>query len=475
MRLKRIKTTICIAFAILLEINASSQSVDSIYYTLIDEEDVLTACEEVIEYDSYYYAFIQNIIDPISHFSTILIYDKELNLIQRKRIMLGDSNMIVKVLKHQNALWCFGIIRTDIGDKVFSAKLDQDFNVILQPIIYYMNDSLNYAVNDAIVNEKNQFVWLIYGKQNELLLLDSTGLTIKTLSLEAISACGTVEEFQGNYIVDLGKKFYVIDKESFSVIDSVETNIQSIYPIGNLLKLNDSVFIRSAEFSNSTPEVSERDMAILFYNKNFDVIRQVNIGQAGFMDEYGYSNLDFKSKDSIYYAYSTRLSSPSKPSAVSIACMNEKGDKHFDYKIIIPHDSNTVKRICGIVATSDGGCLVHGISIRYVYVGSGDTGQFKGFILKYNPQWKKSSIMYIQDEKDIMIYPNPAANQLNINAYESNILDVLMYDIMGKEIKRYSINANKTTLDISALHSGLYVLKIKTEEGLLTRKVQIIR
>ena len=267
MRLKRIKTTICIAFAILLEINASSQSVDSIYYTLIDEEDVLTACEEVIEYDSYYYAFIQNIIDPISHFSTILIYDKELNLIQRKRIMLGDSNMIVKVLKHQNALWCFGIIRTDIGDKVFSAKLDQDFNVILQPIIYYMNDSLNYAVNDAIVNEKNQFVWLIYGKQNELLLLDSTGLTIKTLSLEAISACGTVEEFQGNYIVDLGKKFYVIDKESFSVIDSVETNIQSIYPIGNLLKLNDSVFIRSAEFSNSTPEVSERDMAILFIIK----------------------------------------------------------------------------------------------------------------------------------------------------------------------------------------------------------------
>ena len=46
---------------------------------------------------------------------------------------------------------------------------------------------------------------------------------------------------------------------------------------------------------------------------------------------------------------------------------------------------------------------------------------------------------------------------------------------MGKEIRRYSVNANKTTLDVSALHSGLYVLKIKTEEGLLTRKIQIIR
>jgi len=46
---------------------------------------------------------------------------------------------------------------------------------------------------------------------------------------------------------------------------------------------------------------------------------------------------------------------------------------------------------------------------------------------------------------------------------------------MGKEIKRYFVNDNKTTLDVSALQSGLYVLKIKTKEGLLTRKVQIIR
>jgi len=77
--------------------------------------------------------------------------------------------------------------------------------------------------------------------------------------------------------------------------------------------------------------------------------------------------------------------------------------------------------------------------------------------------------------KKYNLFPNPASDQLNINAFEANIQDVVMCDMMGKELRRYSINDNSATLDVSALHSGLYVLKIKTEEGLLTRKVQILR
>ncbi|MFA7401178.1 MAG: T9SS type A sorting domain-containing protein [Bacteroidales bacterium] len=75
----------------------------------------------------------------------------------------------------------------------------------------------------------------------------------------------------------------------------------------------------------------------------------------------------------------------------------------------------------------------------------------------------------------ISLFPNPASDQLNINAFEANIQDVVMYDMMGKEIRHYSVNDNKATLDVSALHSGLYVLRIKTEEGLLIQKVQILR
>ncbi|NLE62333.1 MAG: T9SS type A sorting domain-containing protein [Bacteroidales bacterium] len=478
MRIIRIKISICIALAVLLETVAFSQSIDSVYYTFINEGDVLTACQDVIEEDSCYYAFTQNIIDPIAHFSTLLKYDKKLNLIHKKQLMLGDSNMIVKVLPTKDAFWCFGSIRTDRSDKVFSVKLNKNFDVMHQPTLYYLEDTIDYGVVDVIMNEKNQFVLLMYGMQNELMLLDSTLQVLKTNKLDAYSYCCSIEEFQGNYIVDLGRFLFIIDKDSLSIIDTVKTDILCIHPVGNLLKLNDSVFIRSADFSNSTPEVFERDMAILFYNKQFEVFKQVQVGQVGYFDEYGYSNLDFITKDSIYYAYSTRLSSPSIPveaSSVSIACMNEKGEKHFDYQFNIPEDLNTVKRICGIIATSDGGCLVHGISIRYTYEGSNDTGQFKGFLLKYNPQWQKASITELPKQYEIAVYPNPASNQIVISGNEVQMLDVFVYTITGQKVKQVVVNATQTTIDVNDLSVGMYILKINTKQDILTRKVQIIK
>jgi len=479
MRINRIKTSICIALAILLKFNVLSQSIDSVYYTLINEEDVLTACVEVIEEDSCYYAFIQNIIDPIAHFSTLLKYDKNLNLIHKKQLMLGDSNMIVKVLSTQDAFWCFGSIRTVKADKIFSVKLNKNFDVMHQPILYYLEDTIDYGITDVIINKNNQFVVLfLCGIKNELMLLDSTLQVLKTNKLNVPGYCGTIEEFQGNYIVDLGRFFFIIDKDSLSVIDTVKTDIVGIYPIGNLLKLNDSVFIRSADFSNSTPEKFERDMAILFYNKQFEVFNQVQVGQDGYLDEYGYSNLDFNTKDSIYYAYSTRLSTPYVPveaSSVSIVCISEKGKKHFDYQFNILEDLNTVKRICGIIATTDGGCLVHGISIRYAYEGSGDTGQFKGFLLKYNPQWHKTSVTEISEHYKIAIYPNPAANQIVICGNDVQIQNIFIYTITGQKVKHAVVNATQTILDVSNLPVGMYVVKINTASEVLVRKVQIMR
>ena len=478
MRIIRIKISICIALAVLLETVAFSQSVDSVKYVLIDKDPILTACSDVIEKDSNYYVFTDNINKEYLHFSSVNIFDNNLNFLKEKQLWNDSNKMLVKILPKNNYYWGFGAIRTAKGDKVFSVKFDNDFNVIQNPIIYFENDTIEYFYNYVITNNNNEFVLLIYDRRNKILVLDSNAHVIKHQPLDYIAFCATIEEFQGNYIVDLGRKFYIIDKDSLSIIDSVETNILGIYPIGNLLKLNDSVFIRSADFSNSTPEVFERDMAILFYNKQFAVFKQVQVGQVGYFDEYGYSNLDFITKDSIYYAYSTRLSSPSIPveaSSVSIACVNEKGEKHFDYQFIISEDSNTVKRICGIIATSDGGCLVHGISIRYTYEGSNDTGQFKGFLLKYNPQWQKASVTELPKQYEIAVYPNPASNQIVISGNDVQMLDIFIYTITGQKVKQVVVNATQTTVDVNDLSIGMYILKIKTEQGVLTRKVQIIR
>ena len=140
---------------------------------------------------------------------------------------------------------------------------------------------------------------------------------------------------------------------------------------------------------------------------------------------------------------------------------------------MINSDSNSIKRILGIIATKDGGCLVNGISVRYTT--EEDSGQFKGFLLKYNPQWHKASIPEILNKVEITIYPNPCSQTLHIDNTQTEIKDISIYDVMGREIKKYSINTTKSTLDVSNLQSGMYFLKITTEHGILTRKVQAIR
>ena len=86
----------------------------------------------------------------------------------------------------------------------------------------------------------------------------------------------------------------------------------------------------------------------------------------------------------------------------------------------------------------------------------------------------KNNIKAIQ-YNDIEIFPNPASNQLFINNSDVLLQDIFIYNIMGKEIRRYSVSTTRIILDISNLQPGMYFLKILTEQGILTRKVQIIR
>jgi hypothetical protein len=73
------------------------------------------------------------------------------------------------------------------------------------------------------------------------------------------------------------------------------------------------------------------------------------------------------------------------------------------------------------------------------------------------------------------VFPNPANNNLTIKNENVPIKDVCLYNLMGQKVKQVFINSNETTLDVSALPAGMYIAKIKTEEGMLTRKVQILR
>jgi len=70
------------------------------------------------------------------------------------------------------------------------------------------------------------------------------------------------------------------------------------------------------------------------------------------------------------------------------------------------------------------------------------------------------------------IYPNPATNgYLYINSKINGSKNISVFDILGKLVVKTTLNGDR--LDISALHSGVYILKIEQGKTSTTKKLVI--
>ena len=76
-----------------------------------------------------------------------------------------------------------------------------------------------------------------------------------------------------------------------------------------------------------------------------------------------------------------------------------------------------------------------------------------------------------QSALSYQVYPNPFTNTLQINSNRS-MLEMTVYDLIGKKIWQKTSNNNTSeTIDLSSLNQGVYLLKIKTTNGIITHKL----
>ncbi|WP_179376063.1 T9SS type A sorting domain-containing protein [Winogradskyella wichelsiae] len=64
----------------------------------------------------------------------------------------------------------------------------------------------------------------------------------------------------------------------------------------------------------------------------------------------------------------------------------------------------------------------------------------------------------------LAVYPNPTKDVLNID-YRSNLTGVTVYNVVGQEVLRRNIEASQLQLDLSEFTSGVYIVKLLSEEG----------
>ncbi len=75
------------------------------------------------------------------------------------------------------------------------------------------------------------------------------------------------------------------------------------------------------------------------------------------------------------------------------------------------------------------------------------------------------------ESMNINVYPNPAEGFVNVKA--EGLRNVELIDVMGRIISRNESSETTTTIDLSNLTSGIYFLRIMTENGVSLQRVEV--
>jgi hypothetical protein len=116
---------------------------------------------------------------------------------------------------------------------------------------------------------------------------------------------------------------------------------------------------------------------------------------------------------------------------------------------------------------------------RYLFVKENDGNLLE--IITYNDlgiidftEWELLSLEVVdrEENKSMMIYPNPTTGELRVTSYELQVTSIEVFDIYGRTVStHYSILTTHYSIDISHLPTGLYFVKVFTENGVFVEKV----
>jgi Secretion system C-terminal sorting domain len=83
----------------------------------------------------------------------------------------------------------------------------------------------------------------------------------------------------------------------------------------------------------------------------------------------------------------------------------------------------------------------------------------------------------VPSEEKLLIFPNPGRDAINIHFNGRNTIQALkLFDSMGNMINsRNDINAPSHIINTETLPTGMYVLRLVTTEGVISKKIQILR
>ena len=78
--------------------------------------------------------------------------------------------------------------------------------------------------------------------------------------------------------------------------------------------------------------------------------------------------------------------------------------------------------------------------------------------------------------KKVLIYPNPATNQLTIKTNNLNLQSIQLLNLSGQVVQEtHNLNRDIHQLQVNHHNNGLYFLRIQTDKGVVTKKIIILK
>jgi|GEM_PF-687092 len=104
---------------------------------------------------------------------------------------------------------------------------------------------------------------------------------------------------------------------------------------------------------------------------------------------------------------------------------------------------------------------------------------FLQFSLNANPVWDDFPQTTEKADTELRIFPNPVRNEkVTLTLHPSEITEIKVVNIAGKEVikKKFTIPLKKTTLQLSDVPNGIYIIQVKTSDnGVIAQKLIVSR
>lgn len=71
----------------------------------------------------------------------------------------------------------------------------------------------------------------------------------------------------------------------------------------------------------------------------------------------------------------------------------------------------------------------------------------------------------IENASGVKIYPNPSQSEITIETSDKTSVQIIVKDILDRQLFAVNSNSSKTTMDISALSAGVYLLQVQSKHG----------